>query len=119
MGGSNMVVAMTESEVAALIRGQQELGGKIDGLSIAVARLETTVQHQSEQRSEAVADHRECREEVTQRLNSHEGRLSTIETLHEQQKGGLGAANVFWKALVGLLGVVVAVMTILIGAGVM
>jgi hypothetical protein len=102
-----------------LLKGQSDINKALLDMAMQLGGLGAEVKNLCDGRGAAQDDHRQCRSEVDGRFDRMDARLVKVETLHEQQAGGVKTAGLFWKILTGVLMAVVAVLAILGGTGVM
>ena len=113
-----------ESYLKLILDGQKATGVKVDRLSDTVAILGERMRSWEKTTDTAQDAHEKCRSEVDLKIHDHEvedfaahkdldKRIKPIEELHQQQSGQRNGLSLAWRVVIGVMGGMVTVLTIL------
>lgn len=113
-----------ESYLKLILDGQTATGVKVDRLSDTVAILGERMNSWEKSTETAQGAHEKCRHEVDTKIHDHEKRdfaehekldkrIKPIEELHQQQSGQRNGLSLAWRVVIGVMGSMVTVLTIL------
>ncbi len=104
----------------AILEGQMAATTELSRLSGVVGGLQAEVKQWKGLRIEAREDHTKCRAEVDRKFSDHavehtalDNRIKPIEELHQQQAGQRNGLSLAWRVVIGVLGALVTVLSVL------